>query len=153
MALAPARRIRNTYCMVLFFTTTLLISIVGLSLLLSLKHWELRTGAVLGRRMRAPVGNFFHTTLLWLERILPTLIRVFLRRAFRATVAFVHRSSAWAVLWTEWTLEHVLHLLRKTTSVRHGVGEASVFLREVAEHKRKLLKENHAARAKVPVRE
>ena len=139
--------------MVLFFTTTLLASIVGLLLLLSVKQWELRTGAVLGGRVRAPVGNFFHTALLWLERILPTLTRVFLRRAFRASVAFVHRASAWGVLWAEWTLEHVLHVLRKTTSVRHGVGEASVFLREVAEHKRKLLKEGHAARAKVPVRE
>jgi len=138
--------------MVPFFITTLLISILGLSLLLALKHWELRTGAVLGGRMRAPVGNFFHTTLLWLERILPTLIRVFWRRAFRATIAFVHRSSAWAVLWIEWTLEHVLHLLRKTTSTRH-IGEASVFLREVAEHKRKLLKEGRVVGAKMPVRE
>ena len=139
-------------CMVPFFITTLLTSILGLSLLLALKHWELRTGAVLGGRMRAPVGNFFHTTLLWLERILPTLIRVFWRRAFRATVAFVHRSSAWAVLWTEWALEHVLHLLRKTTSTRR-IGEASVFLREVAEHKRKLLKEGRVVGAKMPVRE
>lgn len=138
--------------MVFFFTTTLLISIAGLSLLIGLKHWELQTGAVVGGRIRGPLGSFFHTALLWVERILPTLVRVFFRRALRATIAFVHQASAWAVLWIEWGLEYVLAVLRKATSARHGMGEASVFLREVAEHKRKLLK-GRAVRAKVAVRD
>lgn len=98
--------------------------------------------------MRAPVGSFFHTTLLWLERILPTLARVFMRRAWRATVAYVHRASAWVVLWVEWGLEYILHFVRTSTSTKRGSGEASVFLREVAEHKRKLLK-NRATQTKM----
>jgi len=136
--------------MVPFFITTLVTSIMGIVLLLSLKQWELRTGAVVGGRARAPVGSFFHAALVWVERILPTLVRVFARRLVRATSMFVHRAAALGVLWAEYALEHVLDLLRKTTSSRKGMGEASAFLREVAEHKRKLLK-SRAVSAKVTV--
>lgn len=123
---------------------------MGIVLLLSLKQWELRTGAVVGGRARAPVGSFFHAALVWVERILPTLVRVFARRLVRATSMFVHKAAALGVLWAEYALERVLDFLRKTTSSRKGMGEASVFLREVAEHKRKLLK-SRTVRAKVTV--
>jgi hypothetical protein len=134
--------------MVLFFTITLGISIVGLVSLLSIKQWELQNGVVLLSRVRPKLGSFFHTVSLWIERILPTLVRVYFRRTLNVLRVAMHRVSAWGVLTLEHALERLLQVLRKATSTKRTVGEASVFLREVAEHKRKLLK-NRMTRTKV----
>lgn len=126
--------------MVPFFTITLLISIIGIISLLLIKQWESTRGVVLASAIRPRIGAFFHNVSVWVERILPALMRVYLRRSVNALRALTHRLLALAVLAVEHGLESSLHFLRTATSARHVAGEASVFLREVAEHKRRLLK-------------
>ncbi len=133
--------------MVEIFTATLITSIVGLVLLLSIKHWELKTGSMVGRNVRPSINRFFHVVLLWSERIIPTLIRIYSRRALRSSLSFAHRGTARLVVKAEKGLEKTLHTLRHSTDVRRGMGEASFFLREVAEHKKQLLRTQN-----VPVR-
>jgi len=126
--------------MVLFFTTTLLVSIAGLAAVLYAKHWELTTGNVLFQGIRPRLSAFFHTVLFWIERVMPDLIRAYSRIGWRLFLKEVHRLSALVVLHTERFLERTLHTIRHTTEVKRGVGQASAFLREVSEHKKKLLK-------------
>ena len=127
--------------MVLFFLTTLTLSGLGIVLLFALKAWELKTGKMLVEPLRPHMHHFFSVTLFWIERVIPTMARVYGREALRATLAFVHRSVAFLVLLMEHLLQQTLHIIRRSTDVQHrAAGEASVFLREVAEHKRKLLK-------------
>lgn len=126
--------------MVLFFTTTLSVSIIGLVGLIVLKRFELETGHVVFLDFRPRFGSFFEQVLLWAEHILPTLARVWSRRALRAASARVHRGVARLVLFLEHGLERSLHFIRHSTDVRRSAGEASAFLREVAEHKKKLLR-------------
>jgi len=52
-----------------------------------------------------------------------------------------HRTTAWSVLQVERMLEKTLHTLRHTTAARAD-GEASAFLREVAEHKKSLIEKS-----------
>lgn len=99
---------------------------------------------MLGRRVRPTANRFFHVVLLWIERIIPTLARIYTRRAVRSSLTFAHRGTARLVVKTEKGLERTLHTLRHTTDVRRGMGEASLFLREVAEHKKKLLRTQSA---------
>ena len=126
--------------MVEFFTATLLLSCVVLVLLLAIKRWELTTGRILGAGFRPHMHLFFHTVSLWIEHILPTLVRVYAKLAWKATLRFVHKITALGVLYVERTLERILRVLQHSTDVKRGMGEASVFLREVSEHKRKLLR-------------
>jgi hypothetical protein len=125
---------------VLFFTTTLGISTIGLTLLVGIKHWEVTRGRMLARGLRARTHTFFHHIVLWVEHIIPTVARLYSRWAWRRSLSVLHRVSAHAVLRVEHTLERVLHGLRHSTDVKRGMGEASAFLREVAEHKKKLLR-------------
>ena len=127
--------------MVLLFTSGLVISIVGLVSLLYLKHWELSTGRLVAVRVRPRMNRASQNTLVLFEQILPALVRIYSRRAWRTTLALVHFISAKVVLQTEHILERTLHTLRRSTDAGHGAGEASVFLRQVAEHKKKLLSE------------
>ena len=126
--------------MVLFFTSTLITSAVALVLLLSIKRYELNTGRVLGASLRPYSGRFFHAVSLWVERIIPTLARIYSKRIWNTTLGTIHRLTALVVVRVEGTLERTLHTLRHTTNVRHTSSDASPFLREVSEHKRKLLK-------------
>jgi len=127
--------------MVLFFTATLLISCVALVLLLALKQWELSTGRIVGSAwIRPQLSRYFHAMSVWIERIIPTLVRMYSKILWRAMLRKVHRITALVVMRAERILEKTLHTLRHTTDVRKGMGEASIFLREVSEHKRKLLR-------------
>ena len=126
--------------MITFFTTTLIFSCLGLASLIGLKRYELTTGRVVGSALRPRYGRFFQTISLWIERILPTLVRMYGKLITRAFLRSIYRVSAHAVVRVERTLERTLHTLRHTTDVRRGMGEASAFLREVSEHKRKLLR-------------
>jgi hypothetical protein len=118
-------------------------------LLVSIKQWERTSGSMLGRRLRARSHRFFSTMLLWIEHIIPTVVRLYSRWAWRATLCLLYRSAALLVLRVEKGLERTLHALRHSTDVKRGMGEASAFLREVAEHKKKLLR---ADRAQIPAR-
>ncbi|MDO8517798.1 MAG: hypothetical protein Q7S26_00705 [bacterium] len=128
--------------MAIFFTIVLALSIVGMVSLLGVKQWELQTNNLLWVRMRPRVGDFFHTFLFWVERVLPALAHAWARRAIAAANAWVHRTVAQGVLFAEHWLERVLHTLRHTTDAKRveSRGVASVFLQEVAEHKKKLIR-------------
>ena len=130
--------------MVTFFITTLVLSCLGLTSLVGLKRYEMNTGRVVGSNVRPQVSRFFHAISLWVERILPTLVRMYSRILTRAFLSSVYRVTAHAVVRVEQWLERALHALRHTTDVRRGMGEASAFLREVSEHKRKLLRAQRA---------
>ena len=125
--------------MVTFFTATLVISMVGLVLLIGVKRWEMTTGRVVWASVRPAVGEALHRVVLFFERVLPGLLRAGVTRAIAGVRAFAHRAAAWGVLILERVLESVLHGLRRKTSVRHVRREqSSDFLREVAEHKKKI---------------
>lgn len=131
--------------MALFFTFTLGISLVGLVGLLTLKSWELQTGRVLFTGARPAMGQFFHRVVFWVEHIVPRLIRLTLKRIAQAGMALLHRVVAWVVVHVEKGLEYVLFRLRHSTSTETK-QEASPFLREVAEHKKELLKHSEKDR-------
>ena len=127
--------------MVLLFTSGLIVSIVGLVSLLALKYWELSTGRLVAISARPRVSRASRSMLFFFEQVVPALVRVYSRRAWRALLGTAHFVSAWVVLKVEYVLEHTLQKLRRSTEVRRGTGEASAFLRQVAEHKKKLLSE------------
>ncbi len=124
--------------MVLFFILALALSIAGMAALIGLKRYELSTGHVLFASARPIVGNFFKQALWWVEKVLPALVRVYTIRALRLSKIVLQRALARSILYVEHTLERVHHTVRERTTTVRAPGEASVFLREVAEHKRKL---------------
>lgn len=126
--------------MVVFFTSTLVLSMVGLISLVALKRSEMAGGRVLGGSARPAVGHFFHQCVVFVEQVLPAAVRALALRLYARARAAAHAAAAWAVLVVERVLESVLHGIRRKTSVPHvKATKSSDFLREVAEHKKKLL--------------
>jgi hypothetical protein len=122
-----------------FFTITLLLSCAGMIMLLALKRYELRTNRMLFAQVRPALGGFFSGALVWVERVLPALAAKQARRAYARARAAVRAAVAHGAIIADHLLERALHALRRgTLSPR---GEASPFLREVAEHKKKLLED------------
>ncbi len=126
--------------MTIFFTTTLVVSIVGMLALLVLKRWELSTGHVLGGRLRPALGAAMHRTLNWFEYTLPMLAKRQYHRSRLYMRALIHRLAALMVVLLERGLERVLKRLRHNTNVPRNDAQASAFLREVSAHKKQLLK-------------
>lgn len=122
----------------LFFIVLLCVSALGLIGLISVKHWELTTGRILFSGVRPAAGRALGAGLHFVERRAPAMLKSFARSAYRRLSAMLHLGVAWAVLHAEGALERVLNLLRHTTHPQSS-GEASAFLREVAEHKKSLL--------------
>lgn len=131
--------------LVLFFTVTLGVSIVGLVALISVKRFEMATGTVLFGGLRPSLGAFFHRVLLWVERALPSIVAVLFHRLVEYGRWFLHHGIARGLLFLEHSLERVLSLVRYTTHPPLSHREASAFLREVAEHKKKLLRKKAGA--------
>jgi len=131
----------------IFFTVTLIISIVGLVSLLGLKHWELSTGRVVGGSVRPAAGAYTQQGLSWMEYQAPTLLRAWARTGWRYVQVMLHRLAAFAILLIERGLEKLLQLVRHKTAVKHSDTEASAFLREVSAHKKQLLKVTRKERA------
>lgn len=125
--------------MVTFLTTVLCVAIVGLVSLLAVKRWELQSGRLLLSGIRPKAGYALGQGLHFVERGLPTFVRNLAVRGYATSRVLFHRLVAWSVLHAERALEKTLQVLRHTTTVR-AEGEASPFLREVAEHKKSLLK-------------
>ena len=125
--------------MVLFFSTTLLVAIAGLVSLLVIKRWELETGRVLLGGARPWMGAVSHKGLVWVERVLPSLFVSYAHRSARRATVLAQRSAARSILLAEHGLEHTLKSIRRATEHPRSNKEASMFLREVAEHKRQLL--------------
>ncbi len=126
--------------MALVFTAALVVSIVGMLMLLVMKRYELNTGRIFMAASRPAIGGFFHHKLVWIEYVLPGLIRVGIKR----TYVFVRRVlRVWTIriaIKLETALEKALSRVRHTTLPARR-GQSSAFLREVAEHKKKLQKE------------
>ena len=106
--------------------------------LLVLKRYELNSGRVLLGRARPAVGNFFHRGLSWFEYVLPGLVRVGVRSLYNTCRRVLHVWAARLVVVLESLLERALSRVRHTTAQPKRGRETSVFLREVAEHKKKL---------------
>jgi hypothetical protein len=104
-----------------------------------LKRYEIRTGRVFFVQVRPSAGAFFRGALGWVEHVLPALVAREIRRGYVWARIKLRAGVAWIIIVAEGLLERGLHLLRHKTNVPYG--EASPFLREVAEHKRKLLEE------------
>ncbi|MDB5225799.1 MAG: hypothetical protein JWL87_751 [Candidatus Adlerbacteria bacterium] len=125
--------------MVTFFSAMLGISILGMASLLWLKRYELNSGRVFLGSARPAVGEFFHRKLQWLEYVLPGLIRAGLQDFYRTLRRLMHVGLAWVALRVEQGLERALRGVRHATALPKRRGEeTSAFLRQVAEHKKKL---------------
>lgn len=125
--------------MVITLTVLLGVSATGLIALLTVKRWELTTGRILFSELRPAAGRILGSGLTFVERRAPVLLKNIAWAVYRRASAALHFAVAWVVLHAERLLERVLNILRHTTHPA-GEGEASPFLREVAEHKKSLLK-------------
>src|SRR3989344_5890430 len=128
-------------------TIMLGVSIAGLLSLLALKRREMKSGRVIFGSVRPGLRKFFHTILVFVEQVIPVFFKHVLHNAFRLMRGGLERLIARAILMFEYTLEHVLHRVRQTSKPPQGSGEVSNFLREVAAHKRALLKRAPSKRA------
>lgn len=126
--------------MVLFLTTLLLISCVGMAAIVAVKERELRTGQVFFAGARPRLRRMFARALS-IERSLPRLAREVSVHAGAAARAGLRALVARGAVLVESLLERLLHVLRYKTSAPAAEGEASPFLREVAEYKKKLQEE------------
>ncbi len=126
--------------MALFLTAVLVLSSLAMAGLLYAKEWEMRTGNVLFANSRPRASEVLHRGSRLIEESLPSLVArlvnglsLWLRTGARATLA---RS----LMSLELALEKTLHALKhKTVPPPSADGQASAFLREVADYKRKLL--------------
>jgi hypothetical protein len=125
--------------MAVFLTATLVVSCAGMVAILWLKRYELSTGKVFFAGVRPELRTFFSRGLFWLEHALPALAAAWTRRAWVEARALARVALAHAAVEVDRLLERALRALRHKTLAPHG--EASPFLREVAEHKKKLLEE------------
>lgn len=133
--------------MVQFFTISLCVSIVGITVLFVLKQIELSTGTVIFAGARPKVNRFFKTCLVLIERVLPGLVKDgafgMLRRArIAAQVVVAH-----AILKVETTLKNILRTIREKTHPSYTRGEASAFLKEVGEYKKQIETESQEDRS------
>ena len=133
--------------MAAFFSLTLAVSIVGLVLLLVLKHYEMTTGHRMLGGLRPRLDRFFHHTLMFVERGAPGALRTLLLRLGRAVRRGAQQVLARAILLFEYNLERILHVVRQKSQAPPSEGGASHFLQEVAAHKQKLLRRSPKNRA------
>ncbi len=124
--------------MVTLLTAVLGISIVGMATILGLKRYELNTGRVLFASARPRLRAFFRGGFFWAERVLPNLVAHESGRAWGMVRAAARTALARGILTIEQWLEQGLRSLRQLSHAPARGGEASPFLREVAEHKKKL---------------
>lgn len=124
--------------MVLFFTSTLIISVVGMLLLLLLKQVELSTGSVILANARPGINRFFKTCLVLVERVLPALLHNGVVRLMRRIKVFVQKLLAYIILHVEAWMKQTLHTIREKLHPEVPRGEASAFLKEVGDYKKQL---------------
>lgn len=127
--------------MVLFLTAVLVSSSVAMAALLYAKHWELSTGQVMFEPVRPRLGEWSHRVISAFEQHLPAAVRVRGRAMAERVRSAAHAWTARAVIAAEHALEKTLTVLRRTTAPhQEATGQVSAFLREVAEHKRYLVR-------------
>jgi len=143
--------------MLLFFTLVLILSSLAMIALLYAKHWELTTGHVLFSGVRPKISAYARAALFAVERELPSLFS----RVWNASLRWLRTRAlgmaARALIAIEHALEQALESLKHGFAPAKGVpasratGQASMFLREVAEHKRKLTQVTRPRRARQKV--
>jgi hypothetical protein len=106
--------------------------------LLALKRYEVSTGRIMFASSRPAIGAFFHRKLSWVEYVLPGLVRVATRRAYRFVRAVVRVWATRAARHVEQWLERALHRVRNTAPTLPHHRQSSAFLREVTEHKKEV---------------
>ena len=127
--------------MVLFLTAILVLSSLAMAALLWIKDWELRTGHMLLPDMRPRAAEILHTGATTIEQVLPKLVEQWGQDVAAWLRGSAREGLARGLAAAEMTLERALHALRhKTVPPPSASGQASAFLREVAEYKQKLLK-------------
>lgn len=124
--------------MIWFFIAVLAVSIVGMLSMLFIKRWELRTGRLLFAPARPRVSQAVEKSAFVAGTVAPLVARHWWEYALEWLKLFVHRAIAFVVLVVEKNLERVLRHIKHTTDPRKLGGEASAFLREVAEHKKQI---------------
>jgi hypothetical protein len=125
--------------MVLFFTSTLCLSVLAMVALLAVKRYELVSGRVLFSGVRPAVNSFFGQVSQWGQKILPELLRHYMERAAQFVLKKTQLGVAQIIVTFEHALESVLSAVRERTEDLHPSREPSAFLREVADHKKNLL--------------
>jgi hypothetical protein len=124
--------------MVFNLIIVLAVSIVGMLALISVKSYELSTGKLLFAGARPRISRFSQRMVFIFGTALPRFVVWEARRVYRWLASFAHSAVARAALRLERWLESVLTTVREKTTTTRAPGEASAFLREVAEHKKKL---------------
>ena len=124
--------------MVFYLIILLAISIVGMLTLITAKRYELSTGNLMFANSRPRMARFSNRMVFLFGTAVPLYLRWQVGRLFRACTAWIHRVTARVVVLVERWLESVLENVREKTAPNRAPGEASAFLREVAEHKKKL---------------
>ena len=126
--------------MALLFTATLFVSIIGLVSLVVLKRWEIATGRMLMSAARPALAEAARGFWVWTLERAPERASELLQTAARRSRRETHRLAALTLLKLEQSLERTLRTVRRNTEAPRDGGAASGFLREVAEHKKRLQK-------------
>ena len=106
--------------------------------LLSAKHYELATGHLIFANSRPKIAKFSARMVFLFGTAIPLYVRWQAERLYAAVNAWVHKTTAHGVVAVEHWLESVLKHVREKTAPDREPGEASAFLREVGEYKKKL---------------
>jgi hypothetical protein len=126
--------------MLLFLTLILVLSSLAMAALLYVKHWELTTGRLMFAPIRPYVSRIAARVLAVFEHHVPNASARAVRYSVRWTRTRFRDALARMLLTVEHSLEVMLDNLKHGLTSPRGMGgqASSAFLREVAEHKRKL---------------
>ena len=123
---------------IIWLIILLLVSVAGMAALLGAKHYELATGNLMFANSRPKIGKFSARMVFLFGTAIPLYLRWQASRVYAAVKAWMHWAVAHGVLRVEKWLESILENVREKTAPAREPGEASAFLREVGEYKKKL---------------
>lgn len=125
-----------------FFLTLFALSATGMLAMLLVRRYEIKNNRLVFARARPKVAQAVETSAFVAGTVVPLVARHWGEFFVEWCKLRIHRATAWCVLWTERVLERVLRTIRHSTAPK-AEGEASEFLREVAEHKKQLQESVH----------
>lgn len=109
-----------------------------MTLLLSVKYYELSTGRMVLGSARPKISKFAARMVFLFGTAVPLYLAWQVERGYKGLSGWLHKGVARFVVTLEHWLERVLHRVREKTTTARSPGEASAFLREVGEYKKKL---------------
>lgn len=124
--------------MVFYLIILLVVSIAGMLALLGAKRYELTSGNLIFGSSRPKLAKFSNRMVFLFGTAVPLYLRWQAGRAYHACTSWIHRIVARGAVRIEAWLERTLHIVREKTAPNRTPGEASAFLREVGEYKKKL---------------